>query len=237
MAQDQRISTPIGDAAEFFQLALGLSALEHHAVERLLARDLDLHAFGKRIGDGDTDPVQAARRPVHARVEFAARVQGAHDHFERGLLREFWMRVDGNAAAVVGDGNEAIGFHFDFDERGVPFERLVHGIVDHLGEEMMQRLLVGAADIHAGPASHRLQAFQHLDVACRVAGLGPVRRPAGPASPGSTAGRFGQIREQVSARSLGGGPRCCLGGLGHVSQDERGRKERISCNYATGMAA
>ena len=47
---------------------------------------------------------------------------------------------------------------------GVAGERLVHRVVDHLGEEMMQRLLVGAADIHAGPAAHRLEPLQHLDV-------------------------------------------------------------------------
>jgi topoisomerase-4 subunit B len=33
----------------------------------------------------------------------------------------------------------------------------VHRVVDHLGEEVVQGLLVGAADIHAGPAPHRLQ--------------------------------------------------------------------------------
>ena len=53
-----------------------------------------------------------------------------------------------------------------------PGQRLVHGVVDHLGEQVMQRLLVGAADIHAGPAAHRLQAFQHLDVGGGIAGLG-----------------------------------------------------------------
>ena len=43
-------------------------------------------------------------------------------------------------------------------------QRLVHGIVDDLGEQVMQRLLVGAADIHAGPAAYRLEAFEHLDI-------------------------------------------------------------------------
>ena len=42
--------------------------------------------------------------------------------------------------------------------------RLVHRIVERLGGEMMQRALVGAADIHAGAAAHRLQTFEDLDI-------------------------------------------------------------------------
>ena len=54
---------------------------------------------------------------------------------------------------------------------GVAGHRLVHGIVDHLGEEVVQRLLVGAADIHAGPAANRLEPLQHLDIGRVVAAL------------------------------------------------------------------
>jgi hypothetical protein len=36
---------------------------------------------------------------------------------------------------------------------------------------MVQRPLVGAADIHAGPPPHRLQPLQHLDV---VRGIVPL---------------------------------------------------------------
>jgi hypothetical protein len=79
----------------------------------------------------------------------------------------------------------------------VPRQGLVHGIVDHFGEQVMQRLLVGAADVHAGPPAHRLQAFQYLDV---VGGIGvavaiarrfrTLRRRAG----------GGRLGEQVAGR-------------------------------------
>ena len=82
------------------------------------------------------------------------------------------MRVDRNAAAIVGHGQEAVGAEFDLDECGMARQRLVHGVVDDFGEQVMQRLLVGAADIHAGPAAHRLEAFEHLDIGRGVAGLG-----------------------------------------------------------------
>ena len=89
------------------------------------------------------------------------------------------MRIDRDAAAVVGDGQKAVGAQFDLDEGGMSRQRLVHGIVDDFGEQMMQRLFVGAADIHAGTAAYRLQAFQHLDIGRGVAGLGAGRARRG----------------------------------------------------------
>ena len=74
------------------------------------------------------------------------------------------MRVDRDAAAVVGDGQIAVVRELDLDAGGVAGDRLVHGVVEHLGEEVVHGLLVGAADIHAGAPAHRLESFQHLDV-------------------------------------------------------------------------
>ena len=149
------------------------------------------------------------------------------------------MRIDRNAAAVVGDGDETVGLHLDLDEGGMPLQRLVHGIVDHLGEQVMQRLLVGAADIHAGTPAHRLEAFEHLDVARGIAGLGAARGLRGPRRLAGEAARrgLGQVREQVAtlARFLGGGIGC-LSDLCHGSgASVRGRTNRSS-EYATAVA-
>src|ERR1700736_4227191 len=73
----------VGDAAELFQPAFGFAALEYHPVERLLARDLDFHALGERIGYRDAHTVQSAGSVVDFRIELSARVQRAHDYFER----------------------------------------------------------------------------------------------------------------------------------------------------------
>ena len=149
-----------------------MATLKAHAIELLAAGDFDLEPRGEGIDDRYADAVQTAGGLVNLGVEFAAGMQRAHDDFERGFFRKFRMRIDRNAAAVVGHGQKAIGAQFDFDEAGVTGQRLVHRVVDDFGEQMMQRLLVGAADIHAGPAAHRLEAFQHLDIPGGVAGLG-----------------------------------------------------------------
>ena len=118
--------------------------------------------------------MQAARGVVDLAVELAARVQRRHDHFEGGLALELGMRVDRDAAAVVGDGEEAVRpRRCTSIQVAWPATASSMAVVDHLGEQVVQRLLVGAADVHAGPAPDRLEAFQHLDVGGRVA-LGAV---------------------------------------------------------------
>ena len=115
--------------------------------------------------------MQTARGLVDLGVELAAGMQRAHDDFERGFLRKFRVRIDGNAAAVVGDGEKAVGAKLHLDEGRVAGQRFVHRVVDDFGEQMVQRLFVGPANIHAGPATNRLKPFEHLDVMSGVVGF------------------------------------------------------------------
>ena len=85
------------------------------------------------------------------------------------------MRIDRDAAPVVDHGDESVGMELHIDPVRVTGERLVHGVVDDFCKQMMQRLLVGAADIHAGTPPHRLKTFENLDVARRVALAGDCR--------------------------------------------------------------
>lgn len=73
------------------------------------------------------------------------------------------MRVDGNAAAVVEDGQAVAGLERDLDAAGVACDGLVHCIVDDLGGEVVERSGVGAADVHARAAADGLQALKDLD--------------------------------------------------------------------------
>jgi hypothetical protein len=118
---------------------------------------------GERVDHRDADAVQAARGLVGLARELAARVQGAEDHLERGLVGKARMRVDRDAAAVVAHADRAVGVELDLDAVGVARDRLVHRVVEHLGHEVVQRPLVGAADVHARPLADRLQPFEHLD--------------------------------------------------------------------------
>ncbi|MNT07451.1 hypothetical protein D3C72_1421550 [compost metagenome] len=73
------------------------------------------------------------------------------------------MVFHGNTTAVIGDCQETFGIEMDFDEVGVAGDGLVHGVVDDFGKEVVQRLFIGAANIHAGAHAHRFQPFEHAD--------------------------------------------------------------------------
>src|SRR4029079_12788068 len=81
--------------------------------------------------------------------------------------------VDGDAAAVIGDGAAVVRMQDDVDPGGMAGDRLVHRGVDDLVDEMVQCQRAGRPDVHAGSLAHRLEALEHGDV------LGPI----GPALP------------------------------------------------------
>ena len=75
---------------------------------------------------------------------------------------------------------------FHLDAGGVAGDGLVHGIVEDFRDQVVQRTLVGAADIHAGALADGFQPFEHLDgggviggrVGCR--GQEIIRHVGGP---------------------------------------------------------
>ena len=76
-------------------------------------------------------------------------------------------------------------------------------VVDDFGKQVVQRLLVGAADIHARPAADGFEPFEHLDMLGGIAAIGRGRArglaPAGLPPQGWEAWRKGQgLCEQVS---------------------------------------
>ena len=186
----------LGDRAE------GQAAREPLLPELAVARDLDDHRVRQRVDDGGADAVQTARGLVGLARELAAGVQRAEDDLERGLVGELGVRIDGDAAAVVGHGDGIVGVQRHLDPVGVARDGLVHRIVEHLGDQVVQRAFVGAADVHAGTLAHGLQPFEHLDRGGVVGvGRGPLRRSSGMGRLLSwgVASRIGEMRARRKA--------------------------------------
>ena len=174
-----RGAAPVADGAEVFKAAQRRAFGEGLPVKPAAARDLDLQMLRKRVHDRDADAVKAATGRVDVRVEFAAGVERGHDDFQRRLAGIFRVRVHGDAAAVVGDAQRAVGLQLHLDVARMARHRLVHGVVDHLGEEVVHGLLVRAADIHARAAANGLQPLQHLDIGRGIALAGLLHGQAG----------------------------------------------------------
>ena len=112
------------------------AALVALLVDLAVAPDLEVEPLGQRVDDRHADAVQAARHLVAVVVELAAGVQhGQHDF--GGRLAAL-VPVDGNAAAVVDDGDRVVDVDRDVDLIAEAGQRLVDRVVDDLVDEMVQ---------------------------------------------------------------------------------------------------
>ncbi len=155
-------SAPLG-RLELGQGCIGIPIGEAHGILAALAENPELQPLRQGIDDGDADAVEAARNLVGVLVEFAAGMQLGHDDFS-GRNALGWMDVGRNAAAVVTDGDGAIGVEDDDDAVAIASQSLVDGIVDDLIDHVVKAgTIIGVADIHAGPLANGVEALQHLD--------------------------------------------------------------------------
>jgi len=75
------------------------------------------------------------------------------------------VHVDRHAAPVVFDLEGAVLEYRDPDVLAVPCESLIDAVVDDLVREVIRTRRVG---LHAGAATHRIQAAQYLDIRRRI---------------------------------------------------------------------
>ena len=108
--------------------------------------------------------MQATGDLVGLVLELAAGVEKRHHRLQRRLPRAR-VRIDWDATTVVADSHVPITVDGDVDAVAEASHGLIYAIVDDFVDEVMETTLVGASNVHAGAASHRLQPFQHLNVA------------------------------------------------------------------------
>ena len=109
------------------------------------------------------DAVQPAGHLVARAAELGPGVERRHRRLHAGQAGR-GVDVDGNAPPVVMDGNRGVLRDLDRDPVAVPGHRLVDGVVHDLVDQVMETPLVGAPDVHAGPAADRIRALEYLDV-------------------------------------------------------------------------
>jgi hypothetical protein len=146
----------------------GLAPVEAHRVGLAAPVDLDVEPLGQGVDHGRADPVQTAGRRVAAAAELAARVELGEDHLDPGEAGA-GLDVDRDAAAVVAHLDGAVVVQHDIDVGAVLPQRLVDGVVDDLPQAVHEAAAVGGPDVHPRSLAHRLEALEHLEVACAVA--------------------------------------------------------------------
>ena len=122
--------------------------------------------------------MKTSRDLVRVLIELATRVQLGHDDFRGGTLElVVFLHVNGNAAAVVDNGDRIVGVDHDFNVVAVTRKRLIDCVVEDFENHVMEPGPVGSiSDVHSGALAHRFQALQDLD-AVGIVVAGVVKRP------------------------------------------------------------
>jgi hypothetical protein len=82
------------------------------------------------------------------------------------------MDVNGDAAAVVANGNRTVHVNRHIDPAAMSREVFVDGVVENLEHAMVKSALVGIPDIHPGAFADGLKTFEFVDLGGVVLLLG-----------------------------------------------------------------
>ena len=126
-------------------------------------RHLRLQTAGQRVHHRHPHPMQPSRYGIGPLLELAPGVKGGQDGGQGRLARAGVLR-HGDAPPVVLDPAASVGQEGHNDAAGEPRHRLVHRVVHHLPDQMVETPRAGRSDVHAGPPAHGLQTRQDLDV-------------------------------------------------------------------------
>src|SRR5262249_10792729 len=129
-----------------------------------------------------------------------------HGHHDlEGRLADLGVRVHGDAAAVVADGDAAVHVDLHLDQLAVAGEGLIDAVVDQLVDEVVQPADARVADVHARAVADVLRVLVNIDVLGIVT---PVRLGdvGGDVGDGGTFFAHGVLGNRLSgAGGLGGG--------------------------------
>ena len=148
--------------ADHLQLAGGVAVIVGLGVDLAVALDLHLQPLAERVDHAHAHAVQAAGHLVGLVVELAARVQLGHDHLHGGDAFAL-VHVHRDAPAVVLHRHAVVGVDDHLHVVAVSAHGLVHRVVHHLVDQVVQPIGAGGADVHGRALAHRVQAFQDLD--------------------------------------------------------------------------
>jgi hypothetical protein len=131
---------------------VGIAATEVHLPGVAVAPDLDVELLRERVDAAHAHAVQAAGDLVGGGVELAAGVQLGEHHLHGRHLSPL-------AASIMSTGMprpssttvmELSTWMMTSIFFAIAGQRLVHGVVDHLVDQVMQAHFAGRADVHGG---------------------------------------------------------------------------------------
>ena len=123
----------------------------------------DLNPLTQSVDDGQPNAMQATGHLVTTGSEFATGMQHRQNGFQ-GTFTGARMYIGGNTAAVVADGHRAVFAQHHQNAIAVASKCLVHRIVHHFINQVVQTTWPRGADVHSRALADRLKTLQDLNL-------------------------------------------------------------------------
>ena len=137
-------------APRHFELACRNAGFVHLLVDCPVLVDHEVQAFGHGIDGADADSVEATGDLVGRGIEFATGMEIRHDEL-CGTDAALLVHAHGNAASTVLNSQAPIREERHDDLIIEAGEMLVHGIVHHLPDAVVERIaVVRVTEVHPG---------------------------------------------------------------------------------------
>ena len=112
----------------------------------------------KCVDAADTYAVQTTRDFVAIGVKLTASVQLCEDNLSGGHAFAC-VHVNGDAAAIVRDGDRMVGVNDAVNLGAITGEGFIDRVVDHFVDKVVQAHLTGGTDVHGGALAYCFKAF------------------------------------------------------------------------------
>ena len=155
--------------ADLMQLIHCHAARKGNLIDLAVTAHLDLHRGGEGVDDRDADAVETAGDLVAVAAELAARMENSEHDLDR--RHAALVHINGNAAAVVRDGDAVVLVDHNLDVVAVARKRLVNRVVNNFINKVMQSALGGRSDVHTRALANSLKALEHLDLSRAVVSI------------------------------------------------------------------
>jgi hypothetical protein len=159
--EDQRIwlegnaGTALFRRANFLKRRFRLPPLIALAVDLTVAAYLHFQELGKSVYYRDTYSMEPAGNLVRLPIEFAARVEACHHHFD-STHAFLLVDVHRDSPAVVLDSHRTVDVQRNPDVVTKPGQGLIDRVIHHLEHQVMKTSLTGVPDVHPRPLTNCL---------------------------------------------------------------------------------
>src|SRR4030042_6490636 len=149
--------------SDHFQFCFDISPLINLMINLPVPSYLQVNKFGEGVDHREPHPMETSGDLVAAVIKFASRVEFGHYNIDSRTIL-FLVEIDGNAPAVISDGNAVIDMNDHVDLGTISLQGFINAVIHQFMNQMVKAFDSGISNINRRPFAAGCQSFQDLDL-------------------------------------------------------------------------